>query len=105
MRMLHFMRRFWLGGTVLGLAAIATWSSWGGNQESRPDSASIEAATLEASTCHVETVSPRQGGLSRELTLPCSAHAFEGADLFARASGFLRQLHVDTQRLILTCRK
>lgn len=43
----------------------------------------------------VETVRPRKGGLKRLSTQPGSVHAFESADLYAKVSGFLKELPVD----------
>ena len=43
----------------------------------------------------VKVVSPRQGGMDRTTTQPCSVLAFESVELQAAVSGFLKTLNVD----------
>jgi HlyD family secretion protein len=43
----------------------------------------------------VEVTTPRQGGLARTTTQPGSVHAFEEADLYSQAYGYLKVLNVD----------
>jgi len=43
----------------------------------------------------VATISPQSGGVIRSTKLPCSAHWYDSADLFAKVSGYLAQLNVD----------
>lgn len=43
----------------------------------------------------VKVVHPRKGGMTRTTTMPGTLHAFQYADLFAKASGYLRAQVVD----------
>ncbi len=49
----------------------------------------------QASRLKVKVVHPRKGGLTRTTTQPGVLHAFEYADLYAKASGFLTAQVVD----------
>lgn len=51
--------------------------------------------TAEASKLKVKVVHPRQGGIARTTTQPGVLHAFEYADLYAKASGYLTAQSVD----------
>jgi RND family efflux transporter MFP subunit len=43
----------------------------------------------------VKVLSPRVSDLGRSVELPCSAHWYESADLYAKVSGYLDTLNVD----------
>jgi RND family efflux transporter MFP subunit len=49
----------------------------------------------EASKLKVKVVHPRKGGIARTTTQPGVLHAFEYADLYAKASGYLTAQSVD----------
>lgn len=55
--------------------------------------AATEKVTSDAIS--VEVVSPHKGSLARTTILPGSVHAFEEADLYAQAYGYLKELNVD----------
>lgn len=59
------------------------------------NSASAAGETPEASKLKVKVVHPRRGGIARTTTQPGVLHAFEYADLYAKASGYLMALSVD----------
>lgn len=54
-----------------------------------------KANAPEASRLKVKVVHPRKGGISRTTTQPGVLHAFEYADLYAKASGYLIAQSVD----------
>lgn len=82
-----------LGIAVCGVASTTPW--WGLSQAAAPEQAGPVAAPAKAAGIRVSTVTPQSGGLARRATLPCSAHWYEVADLYARVSGYLERLEVD----------
>jgi RND family efflux transporter MFP subunit len=89
-------RNGWWVLIAIALCGAASMVFW------RPhtQAAALEQATpvppsAKAAGIRVSTVSPASGGLPRRATLPCSAHWYEVADLYARVSGYLERLDVD----------
>ncbi|MBS0201839.1 MAG: efflux RND transporter periplasmic adaptor subunit [Planctomycetes bacterium] len=74
----------WTGGTI-GTDVVAGHDSK--TAESHPRDA--------ASRNRVEVVQPVAGGHERVVVLPGTVRAFDSAQLYARASGFLKALNVD----------
>ena len=73
----------WWAGRVTGAASTAKADSSGANHDRDP------AAT------RVRVAHPRRGGIARSTSQPGVIHPFESADLYAKASGFLRGQVVD----------
>lgn len=53
------------------------------------------ASSSSSGQVRVDVVKPHVGGMDRVSVQPGSVHAFESAELFAKISGYLQQLHVD----------
>lgn len=84
----------------VGLLAIGIISSvlFRGVQSEFKSTSAAEGVPAERSqdeTVSVEVASPRKGGLPRTTIQPGSVHAFEEADLYAQAYGYLKELNVD----------
>jgi len=73
--------------SVSRASGSATRSQTGANSS---DSTSVDPARLK-----VKVVHPQKGGLARTTTQPGVLHAFEHADLYAKASGYLTGQAVD----------
>lgn len=93
----------WALAIVMAAAAGAGiaygWSGQrpvGGPSVSGKESAGKESPhDTEASKLKVKVVHPRRGGIARTTTQPGVLHAFEYADLYAKASGYLTAQTVD----------
>jgi HlyD family secretion protein len=59
------------------------------------DTASRQKKEGESPAIRVKTVRPQRGGITRTTTQPGVVHYFEYADLYAKASGYLRAQVVD----------
>src|SRR5689334_145466 len=97
MKMLWSRQLLWLvpAGAI---AAVAPWYPHGKSQsaEVKVDAPLELAQSSEPETgVRVTVVSPRKGGLPRVTSLPCAAHWFESADLFAKTPGYLKTQNVD----------
>jgi HlyD family secretion protein len=64
-------------------------------EQGNDDTESRERAEGETPAIRVKTVHPRRGGFSLTTTQPGVVHYFEQADLYAKASGYLRAQVVD----------
>src|SRR5688500_17382645 len=90
--------RWWLWAPVaIAVIAVTGWLG-AGRLHSSPAKAPVHETVAEkplANLLAVETVHPVKGGLSRATSQPGTAHSFESAELYAKISGFLKELHVD----------
>lgn len=79
------------------LVAGLAYYGWRSRSKSNSDKdvEARERAEGETSAVRVKTVHPRRGGFARTTTQPGVVHYFEQADLFAKASGYLRAQVVD----------
>ncbi|HZW32507.1 MAG TPA: efflux RND transporter periplasmic adaptor subunit, partial [Isosphaeraceae bacterium] len=83
-------------GAVILAAAVYWWmhrdehSKAGGGQEASGQEGAKNQAALR-----VKVVHPHKGGMTRTTTQPGTLHAFQYADLYAKASGYLRAQVVD----------
>jgi len=80
--------------------AIAAASPWYPHAKTEPEKGQVAAPVQLAQAdsrqdVRVTVITPRKGGLPRITTLPCSAHWFESADLFAKVSGYLKTQELD----------
>jgi HlyD family secretion protein len=83
-----------------GLVALAIywWVERDRRQKSDQDRGSLgqpRGQEQNKAALRVKIVNPHKGGLTRTTTQPGTLHAFQYADLFAKASGFLRAQVVD----------
>lgn len=93
-----------------GAALVAVGGLWIGRQQAtaRAQSPLREGGTATASSNHVvpgapaaelarsvETVRPRRESMARYLNVPATMEAYEQADLYAKASGFIAEVRVD----------
>jgi RND family efflux transporter MFP subunit len=97
MKMLWSRQMLWLvpAGAI---AAVAPLYPHGKSQSAQvqADKPVELAQTSESETgTRVTVVTPRKGGLPRVTSLPCAAHWFESADLFAKIPGYLKTQNVD----------
>ncbi len=88
------------GGAILVLGALwwadrnrSTVSDQGNGRGAAGKSQEDESQNKAA--LRVKVVHPQQGGMTRTTTMPGTLHAFQYADLFAKASGYLRAQVVD----------
>jgi len=85
-------------GLYAGLSRYSQrYSDAGAGADSRAGGPNSDgsADTPEASKLKVKVVHPRKGGIARTTTQPGVLHAFEYADLYAKASGYLIAQPVD----------
>ena len=96
--------RSWITIAVIvaaaGLVALAIYWWVERDRQKRPDqdrgsSGQAQGQTENKAALRVKVINPREGGMTRTTTQPGTLHAFQYADLFAKASGFLRAQVVD----------
>ncbi|HWE38705.1 MAG TPA: efflux RND transporter periplasmic adaptor subunit [Isosphaeraceae bacterium] len=75
-------------------AAYFWWTNRGDESQSSRGSGGGESGESKRAI-RVKVVRPHRGGLTRTTTQPGTVHAFQYADLFAKASGYLRAQVVD----------
>jgi RND family efflux transporter MFP subunit len=83
---------------AVGLAAVAGLvlpMVWGDGAGGGGGHQTLAASTGKTSPLRVEAVRPVRGGVRRLTIQPGSVHAFESVQLYAKASGFLKQQTVD----------
>jgi RND family efflux transporter MFP subunit len=82
---------------AVGIAGVALAVMWRSNTHaaSTDQPSAPPARDSAAAAVRVTVVNPKSGGLPHRATLPCSAHWYEEADLYARVSGYLERLEVD----------
>lgn len=92
-------KRTWTVGALLAIALVGVASQvWWPINAAQPDRTSkheSSAAAEPTSTTRVATMRPNTGGAARQTSLPCSAHWYDYADLFAKVSGYLDEQKVD----------
>jgi HlyD family secretion protein len=77
---------------ILGVSLI----DWGNAKEQHPSNSASEDSTKSgANDLRVDVIKPRAGGIERVTTLPGSVHSFQSANLYAKISGYLKELSVD----------
>jgi HlyD family secretion protein len=101
----HASQSHWLGWTLViglaivgGIAAAYAWSAYAGQKSERvnsSDSNSDFSQRQERARLKVKVVHPQKGSLARTTTQPGVLHAFQYADLYAKASGYLTAQSVD----------
>jgi HlyD family secretion protein len=91
-------RRWRVVAVLLGLAATGALS-WplvrGGRSETELLTGLASASSKAPIATRVDVVHPERGGIRRLTIQPGTVHAFESADLYAKASGFLKSQSVD----------
>lgn len=85
---------------ILVVAAVAAGGYWWYSSSQQQDSSQDQGSSGQGSSQNraalwVKYVTPHQGGLVRTTTQPGTLHAFQYADLYAKASGYLRAQVVD----------
>lgn len=91
-------RRWRVAAVMLGLAATAAFSwplVWGKGMETDLLTGVATASTNAPIATRIDSVHPERGGVRRLTIQPGTVHAFEWADLYAKASGFLKSQSVD----------
>jgi RND family efflux transporter MFP subunit len=89
----------WIG--IMGAAIVAVSGIWFGKRAawaggSEPAKAVSKQPTVPTSTArHVEVTNPQRQDLSRQLDVPATLEAYEQADLYAKASGYVSEVRVD----------
>lgn len=80
-------------------AGLWIWSSFGAANAAPPEQAATKRISnpvpAAANSIRVLTVQPSTGGTPRQTSLPCAAHWHDYANLYAKVSGYLGELHVD----------
>jgi HlyD family secretion protein len=79
---------------VAGIVFVSGCSPWFGNKQ-KEASAAAKTNSGSDESVNVEVTTPRKGGLARKTVQPASVYAFEGADLYAQANGYLQDQKVD----------
>jgi RND family efflux transporter MFP subunit len=84
-------------GAVLALTGIALLTMLGSSDAQ--DAVAAEAGNapdeVEGSAVRVEVAQPEQRPMTRSLRMPASLEAYEAADLYAKASGYVAEVLVD----------
>ena len=97
-RLKRAARRWRVAAVMLGLAATAAFS-WplvrGKRSETDLLTGVATASPKTPIAMRVDVVRPERGGIRRLTIQPGTVHAFEWADLYAKASGFLKSQSVD----------
>jgi HlyD family secretion protein len=91
-------RRWRFPAALLGLAAIGglSWPLLRGNRSEADLLTGLPTNSLKAPiVTRVDVVHPQAGGIRRLTIQPGTVQAFESADLYAKASGFLKSQSVD----------
>ena len=84
-------RWIWLGLLAIALGGGGGFWYWKAHRKTGGPSPAEESKTQVA----VEAVQPQRGGLERNCVQPGSLERFEGADIYAKVSGFLAEQWVD----------
>ena len=97
-RLKRAARRWRVAAVILGLAATGALS-WplvrGDRSEADLLTGLATASSRGPVAMRVDVVHPERGGIRRLTIQPGTVHAFEWADLYAKASGFLKSQSVD----------
>ncbi len=89
----------WIG--ILGALAVALGGLWLGKRQvsastaDAPKSPTTAGSTVSGTPRSVEVTSPKRQDMSRRLDVPATMEAYEQADLYAKASGYISQVRVD----------
>lgn len=85
---------------IAGVAVVLVGGLWLSRQKNSAGTAYGDASTNGAVASNsiarsVEVVKPQRMEMSRSLSVPATIEAYETADLFARASGYIRDVRAD----------
>ena len=83
------------GGILLWMSRDQSTGSDKGQNAARESPASGQDESKNKAALRVNVVKPHKGGMARTTTQPGTLHAFQYADLYAKASGYLRAQVVD----------
>ena len=78
------------GGIFLWMSRDQSTDSDKGQNAVRESPASEQDESKNKAALRVNVVKPHKGGMARTTTQPGTLHAFQYADLYAKASGYLR---------------
>ena len=78
------------GGIFLWMSRDQSTGSDKGQNAARESPASGQDESKNKAALRVNVVKPHKGGMARTTTQPGTLHAFQYADLYAKASGYLR---------------
>jgi HlyD family secretion protein len=90
----HRIRTFVCTAVVCVLAAYG-WYWLAEKRRMEADAAPPAKSTRVEESVKVDVALPRQGGLARTTSQPGSVHAFQEAELYSQAYGYLKVLNVD----------
>ena len=76
---------------LLGAAGVVTW----GIQARVRTAAAVKQQTLDLAIPTVSVALPKRGAMKDEVVLPGNIQAYTDSPIYARASGYLKQWHVD----------
>lgn len=81
---------------LVATCGVATYGWIWSMSEQHTEAASVPTRNGGSDeSVRVETITPRKGGLARTTVQPGSVNAFEEADLYSQAYGYLKELKVD----------
>src|SRR3989304_3037855 len=89
----------WIG--ILGALVVAMAGLWVGKRQvtaraSDPPKSPTTAGSAESGKPRsVEVTAPKRQNMSRRLDVPATMEAYEQADLYAKASGYISEVRVD----------
>src|SRR3990172_7418811 len=96
----------WIG--ILGALAVATGGLWLAKRQvtaeasELPKSPAAVGSSVSGTPRSVEVTSPKRQDMSRQLDVPATMEAYEQADLYAKASGYISEVRVDIGDLVKT---
>ena len=76
---------------LLGAAGVVTW----GIQARVRTAAAVKQQTMDLAIPTVSVALPKRGAMKDEVVLPGNIQAYTDSPIYARASGYLKQWHVD----------
>src|SRR3990172_5337206 len=89
----------WIG--ILGALAVATGGLWLAKRQvtaeasELPKSPAAVGSPVSGMPRSVEVTAPKRQDMSRRLDVPATTEAYEQADLYAKASGYVSEVRVD----------
>ena len=89
----------WMG--LIGALVVATGGLWLGRRQvtasasEPPKSLTTVGSPVSGTPRSVEVTVPKRQTMSRRLDVPATMEAYEQADLYAKASGYISEVRVD----------
>jgi RND family efflux transporter MFP subunit len=88
----------WIG--IVGAVAVAAGGLWLGQRQKTvraedPQKPAAAGSPVSGTPRSVEVTAPKRQDMSRRLDVPATMEAYEQADLYAKASGYVSEVRVD----------